>query len=120
MSDDRYHAVVLARLDDLREDVVGVRSDLSSLRQEVSQAYALDADCIGRHSRETEARADGLKRVWSTLNDHDARIAAVERDGLQGKGERRAWTTAAKWASGILAGVLVGLLVGYLRGRMGG
>jgi hypothetical protein len=117
MSDDRYHEAVLARLDDLRVDLVEVRGEVRELRQEVGQAYALDADCLGRHGRESELRADGLKRVWAEIGDHATRLVALERDGHQVSGERRAWGTAAKWAAGVLAGVLVGLLVGYLRGR---
>ena len=114
-TESAYQAQVLARLDDLREDVGEVRVDLRSLRTEVQQTYATEAACLERHQREGEARSGGLKRAWEAIENIEGRMLKLEHARAETMGEAKVTGAIWQWIAALLAALLVGMVVAALR-----
>ena len=116
MPEATFQSQLLARLDDLREDVGEVRADLKGLRAEVQQTYATEASCLERHQRESDARSGGLKRAWEAIEGLEGRTLKLEHARAETLGEAKVTSAVWKWAAGILAAIVAGMLLAYLRG----
>lgn len=97
------------------DKLAGLERSIRDLRDECRSTYAREADCAGRHERETDARQQGLRRAHGRLDDHEGRLRKLEDEELEQRGARGQRARVSGWvlalAGTVIGGVLVGLIV---------